>query len=319
MVMRYKKSKILIGFLIISTVHNVLAQNPSELYNSSIEQMNKGDYPIAMNYINRALQGDSSKSDYVLQKAKLCYYLNKYDEAIRYCYSIQKTQPDNPQVLLLRGLIGLTTKSYGGAIFLFGKVIKSSTDKDCLSKAYLYRGKVYLATDKANEAIADLNAANVIKPDSLDILMSYAEAYIKLNQIDEAIAKVSKAISMHPKYADAYKTLGYIYYQKKENDKALDALNKFCELNSNDVGVFQTMSLIYLDSKIFDNALLNIGRASQIDPSDPLNYKILAFIYFAKGQKDEGCNSAFRAFQYGYLEKYGYDFLDIYLKNCEGN
>jgi tetratricopeptide (TPR) repeat protein len=316
--MRYYKKKIFVVFILSSSLMTALAQNPSELYKLSVEQMNKGDYPIAMNYINRAMQEDSTKNDYVLQKAMLCYHLHKYEEAIRYCYTIQKTEPDNPRVLLLRGLIGLTTKSYGGAIFLFGKVIKSSGDKDCRCKAYLYRGKVFLETDKVNEAFADFNAANALQPDSLDILMAFAEAYVKVNQPDEAITKVLKITSRHPAYANAYKMLGNIYYHKKENEKALEAFHKFCELNPNDEGVFQTISNIYLDNKNFDQAHVSIGRASQLDPSDPFNYKILAYIYFAKGQKDEGCNSVFRAFELGYLERYGYDLLDVYLKNCEG-
>ena len=315
--MTYIKNNLFI-VICLGIYYNGFAQSPGELYKSSVEYTTKGNYQVAFNYINRALEADSSKAEYILQKAQLYYYLKKYDDAVRYCYAVQRREPDNPKVYLLRGQIGVITKSYGGALYLFGKVIKSSLDKDCLCKAYLYRGRVYLETDKLNEALADFNSANAIKADSLDILISYAELYVKMKQTDEAILKAQKAIAKNPKYAYSHRILGTIYYQKKEYVKALESLNKYCELNPNDSYVFRTISEIYLETKELDKALIAIGQASRLEPTESLNYKILGNIYFEKGMRDESCNSIFRAFQNGYLEKYGCDLLELYLKNCEG-
>jgi len=315
--MRYIKNITIIFVILSSLIRNSSAQNPNDLYKLSLEQTIKGNYSEALTSIDKSLLSDSTKIDFLIQKATVFYHLNRYDEALRNCYTILKTQPENPQVFILRGLISLSTKSYGGAIFLFGKAIKLTTDKDNLYKAYLNRGKVYMATDKYTEAISDFNAAGSFKPDSMEVLMALSDAYYKIKQPVQALEKALKIIELHPMYANAYKMIGYIYYDKKETEKALEWLTKFCELNPNDASAFQLISTIQLENKNLDKAQLAIGLATRLNSSDPYNFKILATIYIAKGQKEEACNSLFHAFKLGYIEKYGYDLLNLYLSNCE--
>ncbi len=307
----------LIFFLAVFSTH-LNAQDALAYYKQSQEQMLSGKYLEAMGSINQAINVDSSKADYFLQKATLYYHLKEYKDALRQCYAAHKIEPDKPQVHYLRGLLSLSTDNYGGAIFFLGKVISLSPDKDYTYRAYIGRGKAYLRTSKLNEAITDFASASSLKPDSIEPQLLMATAYIKAEVHDKALPIIEKIIQSNPNIAVSYKLLGSIYKDKKAFAKAESAYNTYCGQVANDAEAFQEMAYLYLENKEYDKARVSIEKAIALYPSEPLNFKILAIICMEKGQNEEGCNNMFKAFQLGYLEKYGYDALDIYLGKCEG-
>jgi tetratricopeptide (TPR) repeat protein len=315
--MRINILSIFLFIFCIAAPFKINAQEADRLFALSKELMRTGNYQEALISMDKALAFDTSKADYFVQKAMLCYHLNQYKEALRLCYSAHRIEPDKPQVHYLRGLLCLATESYGGAIFFFGKVI-SSGNEEYLYKAYLNRGKTYLNTGKVDEAVNDLSAANKINPDSIEAPLLLAEAYCKLNQPDKALPQIEKVIRANPKFTQAQKILGNIYFQQKDFPKALEALNTYTTTNIGDAEAYQTITNLYIQNKDFEKARTAIGRAIQCDPKEPLNFKILAIICIETGKNEEGCNNMFKAFQLGYLEKYGYDALDVYLGKCEG-
>lgn len=316
--MRYLSHILFVILLSCGFTCVAFAQGSRELYKLSVTQTNKGNYSEALTTINKVLSLDSTTVDFMVQKATICFHLNKYDESLRYCYSVLKKEPENPQVLLLRGFISVTTKSYGGALFLFGKVIKVSKDRNYLLQAHFNRGKVLMATEKFTEAIVDLSAADKLQSDSVEILMLLSEALYKVKQMDEALTNALKVVNKQSSFSSVYKLLGRIYVDKKASEKALEAFKTYCDLDPMDASVYLMIAAIHLENKNYDQAQIAVAHATQLNPSDPISYKVLASIYIAKGQKEEGCNSIFRAFQLGYLEKYGYDLMNLYLTNCEG-
>lgn len=295
----------------------VISQSSSELYKQSQEFMNKGDYDEALISINRALVIDSTESDYYLQKAVLYFRMAKYDQSIRYCYSALKNEPENLDVFLLRGQICLVTESYGGSIFFFDKVIKQTDDINLLYFAYLNRAKVYHALGKAKEENNDLRTLMKLCPDSVKATYLLAQNFHSLNNLDSAYLFYDEVIQKKASFSDAYKKIAEVECSRKNYSNAVVILKKYQALRADDKTVHAILSSIYLESNDFDNAIKVIKQAIATDPLDPVNYKVLGTIYLKQERKEEGCNSLFKAFQLGYLEKYGYDILDIYMSNCE--
>jgi tetratricopeptide (TPR) repeat protein len=295
----------------------VMSQAPEDYFNSSIEQLGRGEYETALASINKAIAMDSLNAEYYLQRAIVYYHLTRYDKVIKDCYTALKIEPDKPQVYFLRGQVCLVTESYGGAILFFGKAVKYAKNSELLYNAFLNRGQAYLAIGKYSEAHDDYIAAYEINPLGIDVLIPLSNIYFKLKQYKEALLIIDQLLKIKADYAEAYELLAKITFESKDYNKAIEAIKKYSTYKPNDNTAFNFLAEIYLQMSDYDNALVAVNRSISICPSDPAPFKIKGLVYFAKGQAEEGCNNLFRAMQMGYFEKYGYDLLEVYQEKCE--
>jgi tetratricopeptide (TPR) repeat protein len=243
--------------------------------------------------------------------------LENYDKTIQDCYAVLKTDSKNPKVYLLRGKVCLTTESYGGASLFFAKTIKYSTNNDMLFEAYLNRGISLLKLNRFNESVSDLEQAALINENSHELLLSLSEAQYEMGNTIEASASIQKAIELDPEYAPSYKIYGDISRKTADFPKAISAYKQYIELDSNNVSAYNLLAELYLQTKQLEEGLEVLNRALFIDPKDPLLFKTYGLIYLEQDLHEKACNTFFRAMQMGYFERYDYDLLNIYLKECE--
>jgi len=304
-------------FLLFSCFQIVSSQNADNLYRSSREHLNLGNYDQALVYINHALIIDSSKADYYLQRATIYYHQKVYDKTIRDCYTTLKLKSDIPEVYMLRGKVCQVTESYGGAILFFGKAIKYTSENEILYDAFLNRGKAYFNLKKYYDARSDFLSAYDIKPNSLDLLLAMSENYLKTNEKDKALATLRRAIEIDASYSPSYKLSGCIAMEDRDYPGAIHAYSKYCELEPKTGSAYNMLGEAYLMNKDYENSMNALKIAQSLTPNDPMIYKLKGLVYIEQDDHENGCNTLFRAFQLGYLEQYGYDLLDIYLEKCE--
>jgi tetratricopeptide (TPR) repeat protein len=310
--------KINILFIVLAGLPMLLfSQSSGIFYALSQDEFKKADFPNALISINKAIQTDSLNADYFLLRAKLKFNLIKYDDAIKDCYASLKLKPENPEVYFLRGQICIVTASYGGAILFFGKTIKNTNNKELLYNAYVNLGKALTELGKYDDAYTNYMAAVQLFPDETLVLLPLAENYYKRKLTSDALTTLNKAVQKLPDEAGIYVLYGLIYMENKDYKQAIETLNKYCNMVTNDPKALSMLAVAYYETKDLQNALISINRAITLNPSDPANYKIKGSILFEKGQTEEGCNCTFKAMQLGYLEKYSYDLLDVYIQKCE--
>lgn len=295
----------------------IAAQDSETLYKQSIEQYAQGNYPQALEMINQAISMDSMKADYRIHRASIYFTQEKYDMVIKDCYTAGNYSANDPRIYLLRGKVCMATKSYGGAIVLFGKTIKNSTDIKLLYEAYFQRGNAYFEMAQYPEAIEDYKSAEKLGEKSIDLLMAQANTYFRLRQFDYALMLIKEMLDIQPDFARAYELTGKICMAKSEFPAAIEAFEKNATLKPNDFSSYNLLAEAFLNNQDYENALTNIRKAIALDPSEPFAHKLSGFIYMKQGDPDKGCNSLFKAMMLGYLEKYDYDLLNLYIQQCE--
>jgi tetratricopeptide (TPR) repeat protein len=303
--------------LLFSVKGILYAQDIEELIKSSKEYSDKGAYQQAMNLINRAISYDSLRADVFLQRATISYYLGNYDNTIKDCYAALRFKTDLPDVYLLRGKVCMVTESYGGAILFFGKAMKFSTDQKLLFEVYLNRGQAYYNLNRFQDALVDFQAAYAIDDTSKELLLALSDTYLRLKKPVEALTTLNKAIASNPDYAPLYEMLGRIAVENNNFPQAIQAYEKYTSLNVTSPSAFNELADIYRIDKQYEKALNALNRSLSLDPLEPQSHKVKGMVYLDMGETEIGCNTLFRSMQLGYLEKYGYDLLDIYLSNCE--
>ncbi len=314
------RRKLSLGLLFCSfTGLIVIAQKPEDYHLQSAEMLAQHKYADALTAINKAINLDSSNVEYYITRAEIAYNLKIYNKTIEDCYRILALNPDIPDVYFLRGEVCLVTNSYRGAILLFSKAIEKFTEKDKLFKSYISRGKVYANMGKHLQAVRDFLKADSLYPDSVNHLMPMAASYIKLNKLPEAEFTLEKILDRDVENVPANKLYGDIYYNRKNYEKATGFYEKYILNSPGDIEALNRLALSYMMLKKYDKAIKYCNTSLSQDAVNPETNKIRGMIYLAVDNKEEGCNCLFRALEQGYINQYGYDLLEVYIKNCENN
>jgi tetratricopeptide (TPR) repeat protein len=282
-----------------------------------LEAIENKNYQKALDIANLLLSYDSTSSEYYILKAQACFNLELYDETIKYCYSALNLEPNNPEAYFLRGRVCSQTESYGGAILFYSKALKYSADPELTFKCNLNRGIAYQKLNRYDEAYHDLSIAYDYAPASLEVLYPISEVLYSMGKTEEALYTLNKIIGYDDTYAKAYKLMGKMQYEMGNLKKAFDSYEKYLKYEPEDIEALNAMALAALDIEEYAKGMSIMNKSLALDQFRPDSYKIRALLLFKLGRDEEGCNNLFNALQLGYIEKYGYDALDIYVEHCE--
>ena len=141
-------------------------------------------------------------------------------------------------------------------------------------------GSVYLATGKSNEAIAELQQALKLAPNS-------DEGYRRLGQAlratDEgaSIQAYEKAIQINPYYWYNYNELGTACLRfGNRNQQAIDAYKKVIEIAPNIPSGYTNLGAVYLQDGKYDEAIPQLEAALKVDPNFTIALSGLGSAYF---------------------------------------
>ncbi|HNT53171.1 MAG TPA: hypothetical protein PKG95_00570 [Anaerolineaceae bacterium] len=131
-----------------------------------------------------------------------------YDEIIADCEEAIKRDSTHPKAYNLRGL----TYSLLHYFDLAESDLDRAIDLDHWNgEAYLNRARVANATDRCGQAIADLERANLLRVDSVDLWLTWGVALLGLGKPKDAVTKLSRALRNDPTFALALARRGFAY------------------------------------------------------------------------------------------------------------
>ncbi|MCU0391741.1 MAG: tetratricopeptide repeat protein [Thermoflexibacter sp.] len=184
--------------------------------------------------------------------------------------------------------------------------------------AYYLRGNIYLNKQQYEQAFADLDKANLIRPDAITTFQLSHTLY-KLNDFETSIKGYERAIAMNPALANTFRyyidmafnyafiydaqkardflakaetlantndlkaewhlTYGMYYIRYLEFDKALEQCQKALSLNPNMVEAYTNIGTIKLYGGKLDEAITNLKKAYTLRPNDKIILGNLAATY----------------------------------------
>ncbi len=171
------------------------------------------------------------------------------------------------------------TKDASWAQKALGAAQQAQNNGDNLPEVHFALGSIYTATGKPAEAIAELNRALQLAPNSDEGYRRLGDAYRAAGKKDEAIQAYRKATEINPYYWLNYNTLGLAYVRYGENDEALAALRKVTQLApKNGLGYLNIGNAYYRQGK-WDEAVAAYQKSIEVEPTY-LAYTNLATTYF---------------------------------------
>lgn len=188
--------------------------------------MNMGNYEVALENINHAINMDEEDMFYVMKRSEIYYEMDDVASAIANCDTVIANEPDYMYGYHKRGWYKSLSGDVQGAIDDYSMSIvvnpKNSYNYMCRADMYLLQGKKELAEADYRKVIELENT-----PDKYEAIIY---AYQALGDNDKAIECLDSIIAQDPEDAGNYYDAACLYSRMKNKDEALKSLEKAFQL-----------------------------------------------------------------------------------------
>ena len=157
---------------------------------------------------------------------------------------------------------------------------------DQLPEVCFTLGSVYNATGRSAEAIAVLNRALELAPNSDDAYRRLGGAYSRIGRNEESIKAYQKAIEINPYYWFNFSAIGAAYMKMGKSDEALKAYKRIIELEpDNSFGPLNVGAVLFSQGK-YEECITAFEQALKIQPSYETYSNLgTAYLYLKKPQE----------------------------------
>lgn len=149
-------------------------------------------------------------------------------------------------------------------------------------KLYI-KGIDYGKENQFSKALIELNRANGIEPNNLNILMELSTNYAKLGNFEKAFEFINRAVELYPNDERPFNNRGLLYYKNSQDKKAIEDFNRVIEIN----------------------------------PTRGYPYANLAFCYYYLEKKEQACDAVTKAKELGFDISHSKILVEIDEEFCD--
>ncbi len=169
------------------------------------------------------------------EEAEALFFERRYPEAVEAFTHYAGTKPENPWGHYMLGLSSWKAGEYEAAEAAFDRAIELDPRH---VKSFLNLARVYLDTERAEDALVRIEEALVVDPGSSVAFRLQGRAHHQLGELDRAVESYREAILIDEQDAWSMNNLGLILIEQERFMEALPPLARAVELRG-DVAVFQ--------------------------------------------------------------------------------
>ena len=158
---------------------------------------------------------------------------------------------------------------------------------DNAAEVHFTMGRVYLATGKTQEAVAEIQRALKLEPNSDEGYLTLGGSYLAMGRGEDAIAAYQKAIQLNEYYWLNYNRLGEAYQRLGQYDKALAAFQKITQLEPDNAAGYDNVGYVLLQQGKYAESIPYFQKAIGLVPSYATTHSNLATAYFDLKRYDE--------------------------------
>jgi len=156
---------------------------------------------------------------------------------------------------------------------------------ESLPEVHLALGSAYSVTGKYPQAIAELDRALQLAPNSDEAYRRLGDAYFAEGHKDEAFRALQKAVDNNPYYWDNYAAQGVAYFNVADYAKALAAFQHIIQLEPDSPVGYEDVGNVYLQQGKFQESVTPLEKALSLKPTYDV-YSNLGTAYFFLRQFD---------------------------------
>lgn len=221
--------------------------------------------------LNKAVDLEPKKPDYLRLLAQNLYESEKYDDALKFIDKALKMEPEHAATQDLRGMILLAQEKNDEALKSFNKAIELSPENPLF---YEHRGELYRQKGDYEKSVEQLNKALELAPENIGTLLLRTGVYYEMKKPDKALADVDSAIKLQPNLAQPHLMRAEILAATDRVDQAITELETLLKAAPGNITLLKQLGGFYL---IANRPRKAIDTATQILAHDSKNYTALHF------------------------------------------
>jgi len=220
-----------------------------ELRADAILKVKDSDEVVEVPFVEKEIKEGTDESVYFNQ-ATAAFNKNDFSTAIDYFNKVLNLNPNNTEVLFMKGMAHNYLKQYELAIADFDKSLALSPSQP---EVYYNRANTYVNLQKIDNALADYANAIHFNPTIPEVYFNRGNIYYNRGQFKEALQDYSKSVEINPEYTKAYFNRGLAYKTTEQYPQAIADFKKVAELDADNLRIVEkAQKQIDLLSKMID-------------------------------------------------------------------
>ncbi|MGB8473390.1 MAG: tetratricopeptide repeat protein [Candidatus Acidiferrum sp.] len=299
-------------------IQEELQQNPSSVegYNLlGIVETNEKDYASALESFKRALKFEPNSTGTRNNLGNLYVAEQKLDLAEIEFRKVLRLEPANRDGNYNLGLVLLARNLPVEAISHFQRVHPlDNATRFNLIRAYFRAGKtaeglkmatelsghnetdvqlhftlgVLLASQKQYRAAQlELEKADALQPETVDILYNLGQAYLRTDESSKAELVLDRALKLKPDSPETLYLLAQVYRQQNRSVDAMDALVRAHKLAPQNTDIIFLLARVTMTQNYFEDAIPLLESGLKIAPQRADLHAALGESYFMSGKEEK--------------------------------
>ncbi len=165
---------------------------------------------------------------------------------------------------------------------------RKSIALDNTALAHIILAELFMANDREEEAVAELQLAKSLTSDrdeEAQIEADLASIAMADENYDEAIAHFKRVAEINPNYKGVLINLGLAYRRQEKYDEAIAYYQRALEAYPNEIPIYAELGTIYMTTRQLDKALEIVEQGLRYRPDSAHLHALLAAIYSEKGDR----------------------------------
>lgn len=225
----------------------------------------------------KAVRLDSTNIVYNYALAYLYYERKDLKKAKEGIENIFKLDPNYADALILKAMIDAQDGNIISAKNTLQELVKNTTDNDFL---YYAMAKIYKEFPLYNDAIACLQSAINIKPESLEYLSELADCYCETEQYQIAEDIVTKVLYLNKHFIYGHLLQAKLRLKQKKYNEAAKIVSNAIKLDSSCAEAYKYQAEIYSAQGLKNRSIESARIAVSLRPQEASYYAFLAKLQF---------------------------------------
>ncbi|NNN04388.1 MAG: tetratricopeptide repeat protein [Elusimicrobia bacterium] len=228
--------------------------------------LREGDKAAAFKDFEEAVRADAQDYAPYFNRAEAHWSAGERAAALADDRNVLTSPKLAPQAALAVGDRYMSLQLWNDAVAAYDR----AADLGLPVKALPRRAKAWEALKKPQKALADLDAALKLQPDSTDLLVARGELEARLKHDVEALADLTRAARLAPKDAPVLVARASFYASRGKSELAQADFDSAIEADPDDADAYNDRGALRANAYAdYDKALADVRKAVALRPGDP--------------------------------------------------
>lgn len=238
----------------IRSLTEALEKNPNShdiLYKRAKIYLEQNETRLALYDIQKAIEIDSSHSNYYLTLARIYRKTAKIEPALKAAHKAEMLSLPEPDVFNTLGELYLIIRKYKEAISYFNKALNASPIQP---DAHFYKSICFAEMGDTTEAIHSLLNTIEQKPEYADAYNNLARIYIAQKKYELTKQYLQTGLRFAPNDAYIYYNCGVLYEQLGQIDTAITLFKKAIQLENTMYAAYYNIGILEMNRRNYPQA-----------------------------------------------------------------